>query len=414
MERYRILVIQQRHHFITVNNVKLTLKLPVVTQLLIFLLSFSTIAPAQLIEAEGNAVIGETGVGAARQLAIKDAMRQAALQAGATVKTTSQMAESVVISDSVQIRATGTVKDVVVLDEWVGKEDEIYYVLVRAYVTDSQPQEKDHQQRYKKKVAVMQFDVADRRHIHDLPDFEADIAKEFMRRLSINQALYGIDASAYVFSSSESIKPYLDLGHTPRQVLVELAERLGTQFIVTGTIRDMGTTRHPLWIRLRHAEFEVSLWDGLSGTLIAQERLNASVWESFKPFDFPVAAPTMTDKFFASEIGQQTHLMLNELVRRIGNAVHEMPFMARVIKSDGKHVYLDVGATSQIRVGDTFMAYKQADEPLMDVNEQLFFGYEESPASSVVIKRVQPRFAVGELEGGNKRLYAGDVIRFQW
>ena len=60
------------------------------------------------------------------------------------------------------------------------------------------------------------------------------------------------------------------------------------------------------------------------------------------------------------------------------------------------------------------MAYKLAAEPLLDANKQLFFGYEETPASSIVIKKVQPRFAVGVLEGGNTRLYAGDVIRFQW
>ena len=88
--------------------------------------------------------------------------------------------------------------------------------------------------------------------------------------------------------------------------------------------------------------------------------------------------------------------------------------MARVIKSEGKYIYFDVGATSEIKVGDVFMAYKLAHEPLMDVNQKLFFGYQETPAASIVIKSVQPRFAVGVSEGGNTRLYAGDVIRFQW
>lgn len=390
---------------------------------LLALSGVSLFANARLIEAQGNAAIGQTGIGTARQLAVKDAIRQAAIQAGAQVTTSSVLSESVVVSDSVKIRATGVVKDIVVLDEWVNEEEDIYYVLVRAYIPENHSAENhgaenqsdnihaNKDSRYRRKFAVTQFAVADRSQIVDMPGIETALPQELMRRLTLEQQLIGIDGSQYLLPLSGD--PYSDLGNTPRQLIVQLADRLGAQFIVTGTIRDMGVTKHAFFARVRHVELETQLWDGISGTIITQERVNASVRQD-APFDFPLSQPVLNDKFFAAPIGQQVHILLGELTKRVANAIQQLPFMAKVIKSEGKTIYFDVGAISKIQVGDVFMAYKLADEPLMDVNNQLFFGYQETPAASIVIKKVQPRFAVGELEGGNTRLFAGDVIRFQW
>lgn len=376
-------------------------------------LSGFSVAEARLIEAEGNAVITKAGIGAARQQAMKDAIRQAAIQAGAQVTTSSVVSESVVVSDNVKIRATGVVKDVVVLDEWRNEDEDIYYVMIRAYVEEdtSGEMQKALDSRYRRIVAVTQFAVSDRSQITDMPGIETALPQELMNRMTLQRQIIGVDGTEYLLP--ESSEPYEGLGQNPRQLIVQLADRLGVQFIITGTIRDMGVTKHPLWVRLRHVELETQLWDGISGTIISMERVNASVRQDM-PFTFPTTQPVLNDKFFAAPIGKQIHQLLNELVRANADAVQRLPFMARVIKSQGATVYFDVGAISQIKVGDVFMAYKLADQPLMDTNKQLFFGFEETPASSIVIKKVQPRFAVGVLEGGNTRLYAGDVIRFQW
>ncbi len=370
-------------------------------------------AQARLVEAEGNALITEAGPGAARQQALQDAMRQAALQAGAQVTTSSVMSESVVVSDNVKIRAAGVVKDVVILDEWRNDDEDIYYVLIRAYVEDdpSAVSSGAVDVRYRRKLAVTQFAVEDRSQITDMPGIEVALPRELMRRLTLDRQIIGVDGTDYLLPQSGD--PYDGLGQTPRQLIVQLANRVGAQFILTGTIRDMGVTKHPLWVRLRHVELETQLWDGISGTIISQERVNASVRQDL-PFIFPTSSPVLTDKFYAAPIGKQIHILLNRLTQAVADSVHRLPFMARVIKAEGNMIYFDVGAISQIQVGDVFMAYKLAAEPVMDINQQLFFGYEETPASSIVIKKVQPRFAVGVLEGGNTRLFAGDVIRFQW
>ena len=74
-----------------------------------FVLLLCSIAQAhgQFVQAEGSAVITKDGVGKARQLAIQDAMRQAAVQARARVQTNSQIAQPVQLVQIINERCIG-------------------------------------------------------------------------------------------------------------------------------------------------------------------------------------------------------------------------------------------------------------------------------------------------------------------
>jgi hypothetical protein len=378
----------------------------------VLLLSAFTQVHARLVQAEGNAVITETGIGKARQLAIQDAMRQAALQAGARVEAATQISESALQSDSVSVRALGTVSDVVVLDEWQGNEDESYYVLIRADVKGYDPKHQQQlSQHFRRKVAVTQFRVSDRRHIRDLPNVEIDMGKDLVRRLQVNENFYAVDATEYLLP--ESSDPYTAFGETEGQLIVDLANRLGVQFIVTGTIRDLSVTKHPFWTQVRHAEIEIMVLDGISGTLVSRHRSNGSVWEG-RLFDFPTTQPSMNDKFYAAPVGFEVNRILDQLTGQAAVDMRRLPFTARVIQARGKRVQFDVGASSLIKVGDVLMTYRQAKEPVMSAMGQQFLGYEETPAAALVVKQVQPQFAVGELESDGTKLRSGDVLRFTY
>jgi len=364
------------------------------------------------VEVEGTAVITDAGIGKARQTAINDAIRQAAVQAGAHIQSKSEISNSVLVVDNVKVRATGKVRDVKIIDEWKDQEEELYTVRIRADVVediDAQLHKKDMQ--YRRKIAVLQFDVLDRRQIHDVPNIEVAMAKEFARRLANNQLFLTKDASQY--SLVESSEPYRALGLSMREIVVTLANNLGVQFIITGTIMDMGTTKHPLFIRLRHVELEIKVWDGIAGTLVSQRRLNSSAWDN-RIFDFPTTIPTMNDKYYASPIGKETNHIMAQLVDEIGNDIKALPFMARVMRATGKSVYLDVGSISDIQVGDVLMSYKLAEDPEFAVAGGEFLGYPEQPATVIVVKKVQPNFSIGELESESPKLNPGDVVRVAW
>ena len=93
---------------------------------LTFLLSAWQNCYALWVEVEGTAVITDAGIGKARQTAINDAIRQAAVQAGAHIHSNSEISNSVLVVDNVRVRATGHVRDVKIIDEWKDKEEELY------------------------------------------------------------------------------------------------------------------------------------------------------------------------------------------------------------------------------------------------------------------------------------------------
>ena len=377
----------------------------------LFLTCFGLAVQAQTIRAEGVAVIVNDDLVKARQAAIQDAMRQAALQAGARVESSTQVDESALVSDSLRVRAIGTVSNMSVMDEWIVDDDDLYKVMIQADVVDHVPDVKVQQKnQYRRKVAVTQFHVSDRRQIHDLPNVEVDMAREVTRYLQA-QNFIALDVSEYLLP--ESIGPFEAMGQSQGNVIVDLANRLGVQFIVTGVIHDMGVTEHPMWIHLRHAEIEIIVLDGVTGAMVSRHRANDSVREG-RLFDFPTTTPAMNDKFFATPIGYATHKILNQLINQVSYDMRQLPFTARVIQAQGKRIHFDAGALSQIKVGDVMMAYRVAPEPTMNALGQDFLGYEETPAASLTVKMVQPQFSVGELESTSEKLHAGDIVRFVW
>ncbi|NOZ53281.1 MAG: hypothetical protein GXP08_09075 [Gammaproteobacteria bacterium] len=390
----------------------MSMKLVIVVGVIIGVYLFSATSIAALVQAQGNAVIGDEGRVNARQSAMQDAMRQAAIQAGARVQSTTETFNSVVTIDNVRVRAIGVVREVVVLDEWVDDDNDTYHVLIRANViaADSGMEEKNNH-RYGYKVAVTQFQVPDRLQIHDLPNIEILLAQEIVRRLQINEGFYAIDASQYLLS--DSMGSYTALGYTPEQIIVDMAARLGVQFVISGLIKDFGVTRHLSFFELRHAEIEIFIHDGVSGALISRHQMNGSTLQG-EPFQFPVSTPVLADKFFASPIGKEIHRMINGLIVEAAKTMKALPFVARVLQTRGKKVYFDVGATSRIQVGDVFMAFKLDEEALFNPLRQQFFGFSESPATSVVVKQVQPLFAMAEVETDNIKLAPGDIVRFSW
>jgi hypothetical protein len=122
----------------------------------------------------------------------------------------------------------------------------------------------------------------------------------------------------------------------------------------------------------------------------------------------------MNDKFFAAPIGQETHKVLNRLVNAVSLDIVKLPFTARIVRAKGQQVHFNVGTQANVHVGDVLMAYRLSEDPLIDgfTNNQL--GYPESPFSSLIVKRVQPLFAIGELDVKNTDLKEGDIVRFKW
>lgn len=360
-------------------------------------------AQARLVEAEGEAPIVEGAINKARDQAVRHAIERALMQTEALVDTTAAISSNVLIMESSRVNAAGTVKDVAVIDEWV--ERDTMHVRIRAQVPREALRAPSPAARYRKKIAVLQFAVLDRRLIYDLPDIEREMPRELARRMAVSDQFVSVDGSDFLRQSDTS-------DDVNSAAYVTIADQLGVQFLVTGTIRDTGVTKK-LLSKSRRLEVEIFVYDGLSGTRLGGHRFSENVAQA-DYFERGGVTLFSNAEFLHTAYGRALDRVLNRQLEMIQTDLAAVPFSARILQIDGKKVYFNAGAASKVQPGDILMTYRLDPQPLYDRVNARFLGYKESPVASLAVHQVQPQFAMGELEVEKADLHAGDIIRFGW
>ncbi|MEK6748289.1 MAG: flagellar assembly protein T N-terminal domain-containing protein [Pseudomonadota bacterium] len=361
--------------------------------------SWNNAVSAREIEAEGMAVISDGAYNAAREKAIKEALRQAMLQTTAQVDSTSVVSTNVLIIDSARVSTAGTTKDTEIIDEWT--DEDILHVRIRTHVPKDGERNADPAARYRKKVAVLQFEVLDRRQVFDFPEFERELPLEIQRRLQTSGEFIAIDATR----TRLAIEPNIE----QQKSAVNVAGHAGAQILIVGTIRDMGVHERPLWLSTRRLEIEIAILDGISGMLVGRHRLSENVARS--AWFAPRVNVFSNAEFMRTGYGHALDRILDRQVDLIRADLAQLPFSAHIVRVEGKKVYIDAGSATGISVGDLLMTYRVATDPVTSVGNGLWLGFKETPMTTIDIKQVQPLFAIGELEG-NKDLRPGDMVRF--
>ncbi len=368
------------------------------------LLIFLPLQPvhARLVEAVGSAPIVDGATNLAREQAVQDAMRQAMLQTKAHVDATSVVSTNVLIIDSARVNAAGTVQDVTVLDQWV--DNGVLHVRIRAQIPEEQLRTPSPSARYRKKIAALQFDVLNRRHIYDMPGVERELPRELLRRLGNSDGFVSVDGTRYLLKSD---------GPQDRDTttIAAIADQLGVQFLLSGVIRDMGVNRS-LLTRSRRLEVEVFIYDGLSGARVARHRFSENVADAGL-FDRGTVLFSNAE-FFQTVYGAALDRVIARQVEMVEMDMDKLPFSARVIQVDGKKVYFNAGVTSRVQTGDILMTFRLDPQPLIDESSARLLGYKETPVAALAVHQVQPLFAMGELETEGNDLHPGDIIRFGW
>lgn len=357
---------------------------------------------AQIVEIEGSAAIQDGAVVRARNQALEDALRQAALYGGARVHASTTTENNMVTRDQTRVNASGSVQILAVLNEW--RSGDQLHIKVRAKVSDSAVLEADNRQ-YRKKIAVMQFEVMDRTDIQDLSALERLYPQRMLQLLDAQGQFSGIDATNQLFSAQDGRR--FTVGDPPSRALVaHLASELGAQFMVQGVIHDLGLTANGFGFR-RNVVMEIMVLDGLTGSVIGRHTFSDSLvggrdLRVTTVFDDPV--------FQNQALGKTLQGFLQRQVQAIALDLSGLPFSARVIRSEGGSVYIDVGAVNRVQVGDVFNAYR-VDHELSIGTASQFMGHPEKPLASFVVKIVQPLFALGELDETTDVLRPGDIVR---
>ncbi len=118
------------------------------------------------------------------------------------------------------------------------------------------------------------------------------------------------------------------------------------------------------------------------------------------------------DSFKNAPIGQATRQAIEEAVNFIVNTMETVPFSAKVVKIDGKKIYINIGSNMNIRSGTKMYAYALGED-LVDPETGLKLGADEKLIGTVEVREVQDKFSVGYMSSGNGTLKRGDVLKLQ-
>ena len=118
------------------------------------------------------------------------------------------------------------------------------------------------------------------------------------------------------------------------------------------------------------------------------------------------------DSFKNTPIGQATRRAIHDSILFIISEMEGMPFQAKVIKTEGKKVWINAGSALSIKSGFKFYAYAVGEE-LVDPDTGLKLGADEKLIGTVEVRDVQDKYSIGFLMSGGGPLKKGDVLKLQ-
>lgn len=210
------------------------------------------------------------------------------------------------------------------------------------------------------------------------------------------QILATADALVFPYASPASA-PVPHLGPMDKETpFASLARRHRAQYVVAGVYRDFGLSGGGLFGKKRSIEVEAFIHDGINGSVLDRKVL-AKVAEG--QVDLRSQPPVGTAEFNASDLGRAWGEVARELADWITEKAACLPFVTRVLKTEGSKIYLDAGADSGLSAGDTLVlhTWRQPPDPVRGEDGRIL-GQEKFSRTVASIRYAYPAFSVAELD----------------
>lgn len=414
---------------------------------------WSAPARADRIEAEGLAPM-DGGRAAARQLALQDAIQQAAITQGAHISSSEQMTGGS-YAQSGRVNAIKPLQgEVEVLDEY--EQNGLYHVHIAvnspspakspaksATTLTAQSCCSCQEGRALKRRLITTYFTVDRpvaaEGLSSLPTF---FPGEFARRLASYPRFNVLNAGNISVLPDHALDPSAG-GEAAR----EIGRREDAQFVLAGRVTDTSahTSRTGFTVleqnpeyhgnlyydgplaqfiggslhketQLRQLEFDVWVYDALSGAVILNQHFagSANVARNRIGIGAAESNPLGTDAFWQSEYGRLFDRLLKRAVNSVDEQLACIPYTVRVARVDGHtRLYLDGGGLDGLQVGDSLMMYKQSPlTTLRSAGSGRELGLAETLIGDAVVVQVQPQFAIAEARNARQQVSVGDMLRF--
>ncbi len=284
-----------------------------------------------------------------------------------------------------------------------------------ANAVDASAQGRSGERLFKKKILATAFAVNKLGQVADIDNIEQGFPKELLRKLELSRK--------FLTRSLANLLSFSMQTENPSQRLVkQVAAENDSQFVVSGEIRNAGIRIENkywgLWkTNRRHIEIEFSVYDGLSGALLAKHNVFKQAEDKAtvgldKPFGSAV--------FYATSYGKAINELLDESVQLIAKDLESHAVLAKILKISNGQIVIDAGKSSEILAGDLATVEVSNNElPTMGLNSSpakpLEYGLAHSSVGKIAIIQAQQLFSVGELSAEVKPedVKVGDFVRFE-
>jgi hypothetical protein len=366
---------------------------------------------AQEVVVEGQAPIRNGDMGQARDLALQRALGLAAASGSARISSVAQ-SQPGSMQDSVRVAASACTKGSRIVGESVsGGQLTLNVAVTLDPAPDCVPQ---CQAGYTNKVAVtgIALEFPQQLGHKETSTLAYVTAVELARKLKQQNRLL-VDHAETVFpysSPDRAPEPFLLPGDKETR-FVTLAKARRAQYVVSGVYRDFGIRQETFGAK-RTMAIDIFVHDGANGGLLAQRRFSRTASGNVLLRDTPAIG---SDVFYATDLGRVWGELLNEVAVWTSNTTACLPFIARVLKVEGRQIFLDMGAEYGVAVGNSLRTHRWK-EPPVTTQAGVLLGQEKTLGVNLVLMSVYPGFSIAEVaEAGFDALKAksGDLLYLQ-
>jgi hypothetical protein len=324
--------------------------------LLLLCFTLSPLAKAAWFSASGQAAILNGDKTAARHEATEEAIKQALLFAGASVRSIQQMTNGLLMDDHIEIRSSGEVNSIELIEEIY--QDGVVTVSIRAdiFAQESQCSAAD----YTKRVATTYFPIrfgaqAADGQLHKLGEAAAMRLQETFAQISTGLTL-------------SEVEPYTLNWHTTNQQIqaTRLAQKTNVQYVLAITLDDISVERElgsafKFWKdaqAVRNFAFTLTLLNGASGEeLVSKQYRISAAWE----YELTRTIDVNSDEFWRSRYGRAVLESLQQSAIDLEQAVICEPTMGRILAVANNQLQINLGKNQKVKAGDqlTLLSVKQ-------------------------------------------------------
>jgi hypothetical protein len=383
--------------------------------LLVLTASLAVVAQDNCLEVDGVAVIENGDVAFARQMAIRDALAQAALSSQVQVTAQSETKNFALTRQTAQFAAQQRVTSMNVEGE--EREGNSLRVRVSACLSESAKTCPNYIARYAPRVAVASVAVQDVYSAKDIVDLEAGYQGELFNRLwtSGQRNIEQLNTAADLYPG-RPIAPNLSSA-----ILQPIADKTLAQFLVLTVVRsldwDVEQSRLAKEVRQyfryekepskRTVSVEWFIVDLNQRRLFAQGEAFRTIQET----DVRVGRdkPFGSRQFFTTPTGQSFDYVIGEQVKSVVDKLACEPIAVPIAEIDKEKIIVPIGIDSGVQQGDVLAIYSKITRPYRIGSIEL--GEDMEPTAFLRVQKVLPQFIVGSFEGKKGVVQAGDLVK---